>query len=54
MEKEKGGENIGKKGGSKMSVKAASRIQSNADRFGKNLGFKARAQKAATKNSRRK
>jgi len=38
---------MGKKSG--MSRKAASRIQSQADRTGKNLGFKARAQRAAAK-----
>lgn len=34
-----------------MNSKAASRIQSNADRTGKNQGFKARAQSAAAKNT---
>ncbi len=35
---------------SKMDSKAASRIQSHADRTGTNQGFKARAQRAAAKN----
>jgi len=34
---------------SPMDSKAASRIQSNADRTGKNAGFKARAQSVAAK-----
>lgn len=34
---------------SQMDSKAASRIQSNADRTGTNAGFKARAQSAAAK-----
>jgi len=33
-----------------MSNKAASRIQSHADKTGKNQDFKQRAQKAAAKN----
>lgn len=33
-----------------MSSKTARRIQSHADRTGKNQGFKARAQSAASKN----
>lgn len=40
---------MGKK--SEMDKKAAARIQSHADRTGKNQGFKARAQRAATKGS---
>ena len=39
-------------GKSKMSLKAARRIQSHADRTGKNQGFKARAQRAATKSKK--
>ena len=35
---------------SKMDAKAAARIQSHADKTGKNQDFKARAQKAAAKN----
>lgn len=38
---------MGKKSG--ISKKAASRIQSHADKTGKNQGFKARAQSAAAK-----
>jgi len=34
---------------SKMSTKDARRIQSHADKTGKNPGFKARAQRAAAK-----
>lgn len=34
----------------KMSSKAARRIQSKADKTGKNQDFKVRAQRAATKN----
>lgn len=34
----------------KMSSKAARRIQSKADKSGKNQDFKARAMKAASKN----
>ena len=45
-----GGVTIGKKG--KMSQKAASRIQSHADNTGTNQGFKARAQKAASKKKK--
>jgi len=40
---------MGKK--SKMGAKAAARIQSHADKTGKNQGFKARAQRAAAKKS---
>jgi hypothetical protein len=40
---------MGKGKGSKMSSKAASRIQSHSDRTGKNIGFKTRAQRAASK-----
>jgi len=36
----------------KMSQKAASRIQANADKSGNNQGFKARAQSAASKNNK--
>jgi len=36
-------------GKSKMNSKAARRIQSHADRTGKNQGFKARAQRVAAK-----
>ena len=36
----------------KMSSKAASRIQSRADKSGKNQGFKSRAQRAAAKNKK--
>jgi len=39
-------------GKNKMSSKAARRIQSHADRTGKNQGFKARAQSAATKSKK--
>lgn len=39
--------NVGKKSG--MTSKAASRIQSNADKTGTNQSFKARAQSAAAK-----
>ncbi|MFX0099750.1 MAG: hypothetical protein ACFFCS_09215 [Candidatus Hodarchaeota archaeon] len=39
-------------GKSKMTGKAASRIQSHSDRSGRNQGFKARAQRAASKNSK--
>ena len=45
----KGGEKMGK---SKMTSKAASRIQSRADKSGKNQGFKSRAQSAAVKNKK--
>jgi hypothetical protein len=41
-------------GKNKMSSKAARRIQSSADKTGKNKGFKARAQRAATKNTTNK
>ena len=41
--------NMAKKG---MSQKAASRIQSHADRSGSNQGFKARAQRAASKSKK--
>ena len=43
----KGGEIMSKKSG--MTGKAASRIQSSADRTGTNKGFKVRAQSAASK-----
>ena len=39
-------------GKNKMSSKAARRIQSHSDKTGKNQGFKARAQKAASKNAK--
>jgi len=39
-------------GKSKMTSKATSRIQSNADKSGKNQGFKSRAQRAGTKNKK--
>ncbi|MGQ4876401.1 MAG: hypothetical protein ACP6IY_20245 [Promethearchaeia archaeon] len=39
-------------GKSKMNSKAASRIQSHADRTGRNQDFKARAQRAASKNKK--
>ncbi len=39
-------------GKTKMSSKAAARIQSKADKSGKNQGFKSRAQKAAAKNKK--
>lgn len=35
-----------------MTKEAASRIQSNADKTGKNEGFKERAQSAAAKNKK--
>ena len=41
-------------GKNKMTSKAAQRIQSHADRTGKNQGFKSRAQKAAAKSSSKK
>jgi len=41
-------------GKSKMTSKAARRIQSHADRTEKNQGFKARAQRAASKNKGKK
>jgi len=40
---------MGKGKSSKITSKAASRIQSHSDRTGKNQGFKARAQRAASK-----
>ena len=39
-------------GKSKITSKAASRIQSHADKSGKNQGFKSRAQRAAGKNKK--
>jgi len=36
----------------KMTSKSASRIQSHADKSGRNKGFKARAQKAGSKNKK--
>ena len=47
-----GGEKMAKK--TKMDSKAASRIQSSADKTAKNQDFKARAQKAATKDKSKK
>jgi len=44
----KGGEKMGKKG--KMTSEAARRIQSHADKTGRNQDFKQRAQRAAAKN----
>ena len=41
--------NMGKQ---KMTSKAASKIQSHSDKTGRNKGFKARAQSAATKNKK--
>lgn len=41
-------------GKSKMTSKAARRIQSRADKTGKNQDFKARAQRAAAKNENNK
>ncbi len=41
-------------GKNKMTAKSAQRIQSHADRTGKNQGFKARAQRAAAKNDSKK
>ena len=41
-------------GKNKMTRKAAKRIQSHADRTGKNQGFKSRAQSSAEKNSNKK
>ncbi len=41
-------------GKTKISPKAARRIQSHADRTGKNQNFKARAQRAADKNQSKK
>jgi hypothetical protein len=43
---------MSKKGGSKTDGKSASRIQSHADKSGKNQDFKARAQRAAAKNEK--
>lgn len=42
---------MAKKG--RMSPKAASRIQSHADRTGTNQGFKGRAQRAASKKGKK-
>ena len=39
-------------GKTKMNSKAARRIQSHADRTGKNQGFKARAQRTADKKQK--
>ncbi len=36
----------------KMTKSDAARIQSNADRYGRNQGFKARAQRAGAKNKK--
>lgn len=41
-------------GKSRMTTKAARRIQSRADKTGKNQDFKARAQRAAAKNESKK
>lgn len=41
-------------GKTKMSSKAARRIQSHSDKTGKNQNFKSRAQKAAAKNESKK
>ena len=41
-------------GKNKMTSKAARRIQSHADRTGKNQGFKSRAQSSTAKNSNKK
>jgi len=41
-------------GKNKMSSKSARRIQSHADKTGKNQGFKARAQRAASKDKGKK
>lgn len=41
-------------GKSKMTTKAARRIQSRADKTGKNQDFKGRAQRAAAKNESKK
>ena len=41
-------------GKTKMTNKSARRIQSRADKIGKNQAFKARAQRAATKNESNK
>lgn len=40
-------------GKSKMTSKAARRIQSHSDKSGRNQGFKSRAQSAAAKNSKK-
>ncbi len=40
-------------GKNKMTSKAARRIQSHADRTGRNLDFKVRVQRAAAKNKRK-
>ena len=37
----------------KMSKRSAARIQSHADRSGRNSGFKGRAQRAASKNNKK-
>ncbi len=39
--------------GNKMTSKDAARIQSHADRTGTNQSFKSRAQRAASKNSKK-
>ena len=39
-------------GKSKMTSKGARRIQSHADKTGKNQGFKSRAQSSAAKNKK--
>ncbi len=44
------GEIMGKN--KKMTLKSASRIQSHADKTGKNLRFKTRAQRAASRNKK--
>ncbi len=41
-------------GKTKMTSNAARKIQSHADRLGKNQDFKARAQRAAAKNENKK
>ena len=38
----------------KMTSKAARRVQSHADKSGRNQGFKARAQRAADNNTKKK
>jgi len=45
---------VKKMGKSKMTNKAARRIQSRADKTGKNQAFKARVQRAAAKNEGKK
>ncbi len=40
-------------GKNKMILKAVYRIQPHSDRTGRNQGFKARAQRVATKNERK-